>query len=268
MPNNPLISPLLRWVTAFECVVLIICGGGLFLLPSVISPLWPWELTPFNTRFLGAIYLASLLSAALLVVYGRWTPARIVTPLILLFTLVVLIVSLTYLSRFTVPVSTLFWLLLYGVIPLNAAYHLWRYRHLPPAPSSAHIPAWLRTFFRVQAVLFGLYGIGLLIEPTGLTTFWPWTIDTFHGRMYSVAFLTPALGAWLVAQSATRIDLQTIGWTQVLGGVLPIWGAVIVSATLPAERQIQWGAAGTLLWLSLGVLLIISGGLMLWRSRR
>src|SRR5689334_1775020 len=92
--TNPPINRLLRAVTAVEALVLLVAGGGLFLLPAVLRPLWPWTLPPFNAAYLGAVYLASLTAAALVVWSGRWSPARVVVPMILLFTAAVLAVSL------------------------------------------------------------------------------------------------------------------------------------------------------------------------------
>jgi hypothetical protein len=264
--DNPQISPLLRWVTAFEVSVLVVSGGGLFFLPTILGQWWPWPLTPFNTRLLGAIYVASLISALLLVLYNRWTPARIVTPMILIFTIIVLIVSLTNVSYFTVPWSMILWFALYIIIPLNAAYHLWLYRKLSPAQPVA-IPATLRWWLRIQALVLGLYGLGLLIAPATFSAFWPWRIDDFHGRMYSVAFITPAVGAWLVSQSTSRVDLQTLGLTQIAGGLLPIIGMLIVSPTVPLERQINWSLGGTWLWTAIFAVLFLSGVVMVWQAR-
>ncbi len=267
MPTNPTISPLLRWVTAFECTVLIVSGAGLFFFPAAISPLWPWPLTPFNARFLGAVYLGSLVSALLLVIYGRWTPARIVIPMILSFTLIVLVVSLININRFTVPLSTLFWFALYIIIPLNAAYHQWLYRRLPPAPA-LELTSGLRLALRIQTLILGLYGVALLIAPATFGAFWPWPLDDFHGRMYSVAFITPAVGGWLLARSATRTDLRTLGLTGLTAGSLAIVGLLIVNAIVPVERQINPTLAGTWLWLGLFASMVLAGLAMLWASFR
>lgn len=63
--DNPRISSLLYLVTAIESLVLLVAGVGLLLFPSVIRPLWPWPLSPFNALLLGAIYSASLVTTAI-----------------------------------------------------------------------------------------------------------------------------------------------------------------------------------------------------------
>jgi hypothetical protein len=259
--SNFKITQLLRGVTALECAVLVFAGGGLFFLPSLLNRLWPWAITPFNGRFLGAVYLASLVSTLLLVIYQRWSPTRIVLPMILAFTSIVLIVSLLYIDRFTVPVSTIAWLILYVGLPVSCLYHLWLYRSMPPAPPEP-IPPLLQRGVQIQAAVLGLYGIMMLIAPSSLTAFWPWPIDEFHGRMYSVTFITPAVGAWLLTRSSTHTDLLTLGLTGIVGGLFPILGTLWVNTLVPIERQINFGLAGTWLWFALFASMFASGVLM------
>jgi hypothetical protein len=262
--SNPTITPLLRWLTAFESVVVFISGAGLFFIPQVIGPLWPWALAPFNARFMGAIYFTALMAAGILAWRGRWSPARVVVPMIFAFTLIVLIISILYFNRFTNPLSTIFWFVLYIGIPVNAAYHLWLYRDLPPA-NAVPTPAWLRSLLLLQALVYGGYGIALLAAPTTFSAFWFWDIDDFHGRVYSVAFITPAVGSFLLARRGSALEFFTVGLTLVVGGIFSIAGAIILDAT---ARRIDWGQPGTLLWMSMFPLLGGLGMLMLLRARQ
>ena len=244
--DNPAISPLLRWITGFESAVVLVSGVGLFFLPTLLGPLWPWQLAPFNTRFMGAIYLASFMSAVMLAWKGRWSPTRVIVPMIFIFTTVVLLVSLAYLDRFLAnSPSTLLWFILYVGIPVNCALHLWLYRRLPPA-DSVPVPSFLRGLLLVQSVVIGIYGLGLLAAPVAFGSFWPWGLDEFHARMYSVAFLTPALGSLLLFRKGSSVELGALGWTQLVGGVFPILGLVIVDS---AVQRVNWSQAGTWLWI-------------------
>lgn len=260
--HNPEITRLLRWVTAMEVLVLIVSGGGLFLLPAELDSLWPWELAPFNTRFLGAVYLASLVSAAALAYVGRWSPARLVVPMILVFTTIVLGVSFLYSDRFTEnTLSTAAWFALYIAIPINALYHLWLYREWPRV-AEVRLSAFMTILLGVQAFGLGLYGILLLVAPETFSQFWPWPLDDFHGRMYSVAFITPALGAWLLLRSVSVPELRTLGLTQIVG-VLPVIGLLIVDSEV---RRVNWSAVGTWLWIGLFGVIGLMGALLLWQS--
>lgn len=262
---NPPVSVLLQGVTAVEVLVLLVSGGGLFFLPTVLPEIWPWQLTPFNTVFLGAVYLAAMVTAAMLVLIGRWSPARVVVPMILVFTVIVLILSLVYLERFDVASPfTWLWFVLYIGIPVNAAFHLWLYRTLPPASPLQLGPRW-RSYLLAQAVVLGLYGIGLLVAPDRFSVFWPWPVDDFHARLYSAAFLSPALGALLLLRGTAWDEVLTMGLTQGVLGLLPILGLVVVDARV---HRVAWTSTGTWLWIGGFVVLFVAGVGLVRASRQ
>src|SRR5215208_5740196 len=91
--SNP---PLSLWVLLlFLPVVLVLCVGiGLWAVPWLIAPRWLWELTPFNARFLGAIYLTELSVGILFLFRNRRSPGRVVLPSALVFVALISILSL------------------------------------------------------------------------------------------------------------------------------------------------------------------------------
>lgn len=261
--DNPQITRLLRFFTAFEAVLLLIVGVGLFLMASTFASWWPWFLTPFNARFLGAVYLASSAAAGILAWFGRWSPARVVVPMIFSFTIIVLGVSLVYMERFTNnALSTAAWFALYIAIPLNALYHLWLYRELAPVPGEERSPLLLNVL-RIQGIILGLYGVLLLVVPTSFVRFWPWPVDDFHARMYSVIFITPAVGTWFLLRSSTKLELSALGVTQIAGGALPIASVFLVGS---AAQNVNWGAVETWLWVALFAGIALSGWFLVVRS--
>lgn len=258
------ITPLLRWVTAFEVGVLLVAGGGLFFVPDLLVSLWPWELRPFNTRLMGAVYLASMMSALTIVVYPYWSLARLVVPLILVFTGVVLGVSVVYLDHFDGPVAAVgLWFALYSIIPANAAWHLWRDWRQVLANRHAVQPG-LRSWLYMQSLILGGYGVFVLIAPLAATTFWPWAMDAFQARVYSVAFITPGLGAYLLARFGGKRQLRVLGITQVVGGLLPMIGLIVVDV---AVKRILWLDIQVWLWLGLFGYIALSGVVLLLASR-
>src|SRR4051812_30934596 len=96
---NPPISSVLRLITILVALILII-GATLFFLPDMTAPRWPWALSPFTARFLGAVYLGELIGAALFVVIPRWAPGRITVAEAVSFTAVVTVVSFLHLDQF------------------------------------------------------------------------------------------------------------------------------------------------------------------------
>ncbi|MBW4621990.1 MAG: hypothetical protein KME17_21825 [Cyanosarcina radialis HA8281-LM2] len=267
--TNPTISPWLRWVSAIEIVVLLAAGALLFFITDLRNPWWVWKITPYNTRFLGAVYIASLVPIAGLLWARRWRMARLVLSMQLVFTAVLLVVSLLYLDRFNLSRKIVWgWFFLYTTIPLNAAYHLWVYRHLSRWNTTS--VSWRsrnssRLFLVIPAVVSGLYGLGLLLLPNVFSAFWPWKLDSFHGQLYSSIFLTLAVAGGILSRTPTKTESLVLGITQITLGGLAILGTAIADTTL---RKISWSVPSTWLWLALFGLMAVAGGITVWRSRQ
>ena len=236
---------------------LVIGGAGavLFFAPTTGHDIWGWELTPFNTRFLGAIYLAALVPFVACAVVRRWTFARLVVPMDLLFMSVVLVVSLAYIDRFKWERQTTWaWFLIFASVPVYTAHFTARLRTLRPAV--AQPPRVVRHALRAVAVPLAGYGVALLAAPTTVTTFWPWAIDGFHGRVYSAIFVTLALAAAIAARGSAPIDLTTLGLTMtVLGALQPI-GLAVVDASV---NKVDWSAPGTWAWIAMFAAMFAAG---------
>ena len=100
--------------------------------------------------------------------------------------------------------------------------------------------------------------------PESFTAFWPWKIDAFHGRIYAATFITPAVGAWLIRKQSTVSERFVLGLTLLALGVFSIIGVVWTSATVPAARQIDYSALGTLAFFGMNVVSGLAGfGLIL-----
>jgi len=261
--TNPPMPALYRLV--FLVVALVVfAGAGLFFVPDLVIARWPWSLTPFNTRFLGAVYLSELLAVVVAVVVSRWAPGRLLLPQAVAFTAVVTVTSLVNLNRFDPqrPVTWL-WFVLYTVPLAILAYYLWRYRRLPPAEPAPPAPPW-RAYLLGQAVVLGLYGLGLLVAPGVFAAFWPWPIDSFHGQVYSAVFLTGAVGSFVLSRAAAPVEFLTQGLAQTALGAGAIAGLAIVDA---AVHRVDWSAFGTWLWIGGFAVILVAGLGMLWQAR-
>lgn len=261
--RNPRISALLLGVTWLEVAVLLVAGGGLLVAHAAVVGVWPWALAPFNLRFLGALYTAALVAALLQCLFARWSPARTVTTMIFVFTLVVTALSFVHLSRFDMrTVPTWIWFVLYVGVCINAGAHLARYRGAglaggPPSTSA-------RGLLLAQALSLGGYGLALLAAPEAAGRLWPWKLDTFHAQIYSVTFLTPAAGALTLRRSASRIDWLTLGLTQLAWGLLPIVALLLVDARV---HRVDWQSAATWAWVALFGAIAAMGAWMLVQAR-
>jgi hypothetical protein len=126
--DNPPVPAFLRWVLAIECSVVFVAGVLLFFLPGLASSLWAWTVPPFNSRFVGAVYLAAYLPLLLFWFVPRWIPGRLTLWMILTFTTLILIGMLVHWDAFewSRPATFLVYWPLYIFLPINSAIFLYR----------------------------------------------------------------------------------------------------------------------------------------------
>lgn len=261
--SNPRVSWLLRAVTLFELVVLVGAGAGLFFWPQLVRPIWPWDIAPYHAAFVGALYLASVPAIAMVAFQGRWSPARVVLPMLLAFAATGLVTSVLSLAQFHFERwSTWVWFFIFTLLPLTAAAYLWPYRRQPPALAQP-TPAFWRSVSRAAAGLLLLYGLGQFVAPVSFSGFWPWPVDAFHGRLYSGSFLALALGLLLTARAASRWEHRLPALNLSFYGSLAILGLLIVDATL---GRVNWSRPGPWLWVAGLAALVLLGLAGLWQS--
>ena len=261
---NPLIPPLLRGVTWVEVAALLLAGGGLFFLSDAAQTAWPWSIEPFNALFLGAVFLASLAAVGMLVVYPRWAPARLLLPMIFVFSSLLLLVTLVYPQRFQFERwSTYIWYALCLGLPAVAVYCLYAYRNLP-SPVTFPTPLRWRQVLLAHALVMGLYGFAMFAAPIWLTSFWPWEIDAFHGRLYSVVFTTIAVGGIGLAHYAAPVERLTLGLAYAVLGLFSLFSALIADA---GRNAVNWSTPGAWLWVALfGLEFALGLALIGWSS--
>ncbi len=267
-PNeNPSLTPFLRGFLVVEVLALFAAGGGLFFLTDLARAQWPWDIPPFNARFVGAVYLSSLAAAGMLLLTACWAPARLLLPMLFTFTSLVLVMSLIWWNKFLFDRwATWGWFILYVLLPISSAYYFWQYRRLPPADPTP-VPAAWRYALLAFGVLLGLYGVLQILAPEAASTFWPWKIDAFHGHLYSAIFVAAAVGALMLSHVAAPVEFFTLGLTYAVLGFFAILGVVIVDAS---AHSVNWSAPGTWAWtMAFAAILIAGVGLMAQsRARR
>jgi hypothetical protein len=249
MSSNSSNLPLSPWVRGFTGAALIVLIAGPLLLfaPQVIVPRWPWAITPFNARFLGAVYVAELLSLTVLFTYNHWSPGRAAMVVAFIFTFVVSMASLIHLSTFVGMRRTALWFILYVGYAALTAGALLLYRQLPAVPVLA-INERLGRIMRITGALLMLYGVALFITPTFAAGFWPWPIDAMHGRIYSAVFLAPGIGLLLLARSAASEEYLVGGVFMAGLGLFAVLSLIL--AHLQTGRG-SFASPGTWAWMVL-----------------
>ncbi|MEO1685845.1 MAG: hypothetical protein AAFS06_21625 [Cyanobacteria bacterium J06631_12] len=237
-------------------VLLIIVGGALFCFPEFAQSRWVWPLKPFNTRFLGAIYLTSLVGLVSLVLSRRMALARLIIPMMSIFTTIVLMVSCLQLQQFEVGRrATDLWFWLYLADCVGATFYCGRlsaYRFT----GLRRLPGPWAVCLGIQAGVLGAYGLGLLFSPVAAGEAWLWPLDVFHAQLYSSIFLAGAAGSALLAQRATAVEVRTLGAVQVTFSSLVLLGIWLVDR---AVQRIDWGLFVNWAWIGAIALLGIIG---------
>lgn len=150
-----------------------------------------------------------------------------VLPSALIFVGVVSLLTLVFLDRFNMQrMATYAWFVVYFVPTALLLYLVWNYRQLFATGRKPLQHPW-PTLLLIEVVLLLLYGGALIIAPEAATSFWPWTIDAFHARMYSAFFLTLGVGALVVARGCEKLDILTLGIAQTVTSVSVIGGFIV-----------------------------------------
>jgi hypothetical protein len=173
-----------------------------FINPAAVSLLVPWPATPLNARFIAALYTSLGLGVLACAFARSFYEARIVLVGIAFVTISLLILTVPWFGRLT-PFP-LWWTVFYLIDPLIVAFAFWRLGWggaSPPGPNP------LRLFWILQAVIFGVSGLCLLLFPKVAVALWPWGLTVELSQMYSMFFLTLALAS-------------------ILAGVEPRWAGV------------------------------------------
>lgn len=266
-PANPILPSFLHtsnWMIA----ILLLIAGSIFFIPGLVRPYWPWVIAPFNAGFVGAIYLGAFTATAFMIRYNRWAPARIVLPMIFIFTAIVLGIILSHLDKFNFqnPITWV-WIFAYIALPIHSAYHIWLFRNLAPADALLTSKRW-RYFLLTFTALLSLYGLALIILPATASAFWPWPIDDFHGRTYSCTFITMAAGSYLITRKAASAEWQTLGLTLIVISAAAILGLFIVNAGVPLDKKVNWALPGTWAWMIFMTAIGATGIAMLYQANK
>lgn len=254
--NSAALPPMLLAMVMVSIVLLIIVGGMLFCFPELGQSRWVWPLKPFNTRFLGAIYLTSLVGLVSLVVSRSVSLARLIIPMMSVFTTIVLLVSCLQLQQFNAERRiTDIWFWLYLVDCVGATYwcgYLKSYNFL----GLRRLPTSWAVGLGIQSGILGAYGLSLFFSPGAAGAAWLWPLDVFHAQLYSAIFLAGALGSAMLSRWATAAETRTLGLIQVTFSALVLLGTWLVDKEV---QGIDWGLFVNWAWVGAIALLGVFG---------
>jgi len=242
-PIGPTVTPSEK--VFFGCVLVLAAWVGYWGLfaPAQVDMALPFKVPPLHARFLGAMYLSGAIVMLVSMLVRIWPEARVIVPMISIWTGMLGIISLFHLEAFNWSRTQVWvWFFAYICFPIIAAWIAWRQRsqreHAPGPP----MPGALRGYLYLQGVVATLLGLSLLIAPTAMTALWPWKISSVLAHMYSAPFLTYGLGSLYAARQQTWIEVRIVVYLTLGFALLVLVGSLL-------HRQLfKFGTPSAWLW--------------------
>ncbi|SRR6266498_3456298 len=180
-----------------------------FFLPLHVDWALPWLVPPLHARFLGSMYLSGATFMVLSLFASRWDEVRVVLPMIAIWTGILFIISLFYLSEFnfTKPQPCI-WFGAYLIYPLIALWLAWQYRNVDTNPIGVILPGWARIYLLAQGIVMTVLGLSLLFAPGFMVSGWPWKITQLLAQLYAAPFLSYGIGSLLLARCQTWAQVR------------------------------------------------------------
>ena len=215
----------------------LVLGLIFYLVPSFVTPNWPWPVKDLAVRFLGAIFLAIALGCWSALQAKTWQRAKILVlvggTFFVLFGAVAFARGLSTSGDLTVWAWTGYFLVAGTGLLVLINYNGW-HRTQPEPPSRSNIIKWAQLFFGIQTTVVGIFGVMMLLLPsTAQAQFWPWKVATPTLQAFGSLFLATCIATgWAFFQKSTRriivlLPLDAIFPTLALLAVGINWGTIV-----------------------------------------
>jgi hypothetical protein len=165
--------------------------------PDLIAQNLPWPASPLNARFIAALYAMGAVTSVLAMLARCYAAIRI--PLVLLGVLTggLLALTLPHLGEFTAATFPYRWIAFYTADVIVVAVVLWQLRGRDTRPAGTNPMGLVLLGY---AALLAVVGIAMLVAPDWAVHLWPWRLTPILAQVYSIFFLTFALGGVLSAR--------------------------------------------------------------------
>jgi hypothetical protein len=164
---------------------------------------------PLHARFLGSMYLSGATFMVLCLLAARWAEVRIVLPMIAIWTGMLFLISLLYLSEFNFGrPQPWIWFGAYLIYPLIALWLAWQRRTDDTTPIGVALPKWASVYLLIQGILTTLLGLALLFATGFMVQVWPWSITPLLAQLYAAPLLSYGIGSLLLARAQTWLQVR------------------------------------------------------------
>jgi hypothetical protein len=233
-----------------------------YVLAEDTEQFFAWTVQPpLSAAFFGAGYGAGALLAGLSLRERSWARIRPGVLAIIIFATLTLVVTLLHRDRFHFGVggfaegSAWIWLGIYVVFPIAGIIALvteWRALGSDP-PQAGPLPSALRGILAIQAVVLGLLGLGLLLFPESVATFWPWTLTPLTAR---------AIGAWLLPIGLAGVWVvfeNDLGRSRILSTVYVFYAILVIGALARFREEVDWSHSSAWALAAMVALILVTG---------
>ncbi|HCO01838.1 MAG TPA: hypothetical protein DIT48_00470 [Actinobacteria bacterium] len=246
-------------------------GALLFLLTTRTAKYFAWTIEPpLTAAVLGANYLGSTLLAILASREPLWAQGRISISVALVFSPIMTAATFIHLGTFHLHSSgitmviTWFWLIAYGLYPIQLAVLLVKQLRIPGGdpPRTHPLPFGIKAVLAVHAAVLLPMGVLMFAAPGVARPLWPWNVPALSMRAlaaWSLAFGVLALHA-IIENDVERVKVVLWGY--------PILGVLHIIALVRFGEVVQWGEPGAWMYVAFLVSTFVLGAYGLKATRR
>ncbi len=116
-----------------------------------------------------------------------------------------------------------------------------------------HSPRHSAEILAIQAVVLGLLGLGLLLFPEPVATFWPWTLTPLTAR---------AIGAWLLPIGMAGVWVvfeNDLGRSRILSTVYVFYAILLIGALARFREEVDWSHSSAWALAAMVALILVTG---------
>ena len=237
-------------------------GCWTYFVPASVQNGIPWFAPPLHSRVIGAIYLSAVVFCFGGVFARSYAEVRIVMPMIAIWTGVIFLVSLLYLTAADYGRPPIWiWFVAYLVYPLIALWLMWAHRSAGDGAGAA-LPAWARGYFLLQGIFLTVVGALLLALPDLMIGAWPWALTAQLAQIYAGPVLCYGVASLLLARAQSYAEARIA-----VAGMLVFAIAVLVASVI---HRASFASVSTsvAIWFASLVIAIVALGLVLARAWR
>jgi len=240
-----------------------ITGLCLYLLPKSFSPMiWPWELPPLASRFMGSLLIGGAVCTALAALGGE--PLPVEGPALLgLGDLLIVSVGLLDIEQTGLTPRMLVWVaaflgtmvLLWALLPLRG-------RRLGEEKKQWSPSRGLHTYFVIHLCAVIPVGLTMYLLPELAQRLWPWSLSIVNVRLLGAFFVGASiLSIWSVGQRSWK-DIRPILGLYAVFTTLATLASIIHFNLFNPERMMTWLFFALYLFVAIGAWYFLGAGFL------